>query len=405
VPVSRTDVDAAIGRAQARVAELGGRLFEIDAECERLAAQADLLQGASAALWRTARDQVTVMWAWYQALTQTVASIAARRQSTGLDRGEADEVWRELNGLSVELPAESVELAGRCLPDEALSAPTWAIDPLARFISKIVEGVAETVTSLVAMRDVALPKLDEMDAALARCEAAARAAGLRLPNEAAVLTDRLGSVRAQLAVDPMGVRVDCFSEMSAAADRIGRHVEAALAELGGVGDALDLIAGDIQAGLDSLDRARLDGDEVNIKIARPPAPPSAGDTDAVSRRLAELATSLGQARQHLATGDRAGASRLAGALGPRAAELRATAEALACSAARPLARRRELRGRLDAYRAKADSLGRAEDLRLSELYRMAENALYMAPCDLDESERRLGEYQAAVLAQGTEGKG
>jgi hypothetical protein len=58
-----------------------------------------------------------------------------------------------------------------------------------------------------------------------------------------------------------------------------------------------------------------------------------------------------------------------------------------------LARRRELRGRLDAYRAKAIATGRAEDLALDELYQSAASVLYQAPCDLEEAERSVAAYQ------------
>ena len=109
---------------------------------------------------------------------------------------------------------------------------------------------------------------------------------------------------------------------------------------------------------------------------------------------------MDEARRQATSGDRASAVRLAAALGPAAADLRAAAHALAASAGASLARRRELRGRLDAYRSKAYGLGRAEDPTLIELYRLTQDSLYHAPCDLDEAERRLIRYQNGVLGGG-----
>jgi hypothetical protein len=401
VSVSLADVDAALGRAQTEVAGLGSRLFELDAERERRAAQADGLQGESAAAWQGALDQISVMWAWYQALSEAVGSIATRRQSPDAGRGDTDTWWRELTGPSIELPAESMELARRCLPAEAVAAPTWAIPALAAIISKVLETAAETITSVLAIRDVALPKLDEIAASIAHSEATARSTGVRIPNEAASVKNRLDSLRAQLTSDPLAVPLEAFAQLTAAAARIGHQVYESAAELSGVEETLDHIDADLEAAERNLEQARQDLAESEIKITQRAEARVAEDTDSLTMRSAELRVRLTQARELLAAGNRAGASRLARALSPDAQDLGTAAGALAGAAEEPLIRRQELRGRLDAYRAKALSLGRAEDPTLSELYRRTEDALYTAPCDLDEAERRLAGYQAGILSPST----
>ncbi|HEX6345548.1 hypothetical protein [Umezawaea sp.] len=62
-----------------------------------------------------------------------------------------------------------------------------------------------------------------------------------------------------------------------------------------------------------------------------------------------------------------------------------------------LDRRTELRGRLEAYRAKATRLGHAEDAALAAVHRAAHDVLFTAPCDLPEATRAVGRYQQAVL--------
>jgi hypothetical protein len=399
-----TDVDAALARAQTDMAEFASRLFELDTERDRGAAEADSLRGASAVEWQAAGDQISVMWSWYQALSQKLASFAARRRSPHINRRETEALWSDLNRPAVDLPAESMELARRCLPEDAMAAPTWTVSKLVRFMSTVLVRAAETITSVLTIRELVLPKLDEIEASLAHSEAAARAASLHIPNETVALRERLHTLRVQLAADPLAVPLDDFSELSAlsaATARIRRGLDEALAELDRVDDELHRINADLCAALDDLDRARQDRTETDTKIAGCAAPPAAedtaDDTDEVLARVGELRNGLEQAGQRLATGDRAGALRLARALGPAAAQLRATTVALAASAAAPLARRRELRGRLEAYRAKAHGLGRAEDQALSQLYRTVKDTLYGAPCDLDEAERQLAEYQAGIL--------
>jgi hypothetical protein len=63
-----------------------------------------------------------------------------------------------------------------------------------------------------------------------------------------------------------------------------------------------------------------------------------------------------------------------------------------------LAARNELRGRLDAYRAKALRRGLGENDDLTPLAESARTALYTAPCDLDAARAAVNAYQDAVAA-------
>ncbi|MYV71501.1 hypothetical protein GT043_37360, partial [Streptomyces sp. SID2131] len=56
----------------------------------------------------------------------------------------------------------------------------------------------------------------------------------------------------------------------------------------------------------------------------------------------------------------------------------------------------ELRGRLDAYRAKVARLGAAEDPLLIERYDTARRMLWSAPCDLRVAEEAVLRYQRAA---------
>jgi chromosome segregation ATPase len=70
----------------------------------------------------------------------------------------------------------------------------------------------------------------------------------------------------------------------------------------------------------------------------------------------------------------------------------AQAEALAL-----LERRNELRGLLDAYRARAGKIGAAEDTELDVLERRAREVLWSAPCDLAAAADAVTSYQQAVI--------
>ena len=62
-----------------------------------------------------------------------------------------------------------------------------------------------------------------------------------------------------------------------------------------------------------------------------------------------------------------------------------------------LSQRDELRGLLDAYRAKAARLGAVEDSDLDARYRQARDLLWTAPCDLTAAAAAVTSYQQAVL--------
>jgi hypothetical protein len=59
-------------------------------------------------------------------------------------------------------------------------------------------------------------------------------------------------------------------------------------------------------------------------------------------------------------------------------------------------KRRQLRGRLDAYLAKSHAVYLAEDADVTELYDAARAVLYTAPTDLERARELVERYQSAV---------
>jgi hypothetical protein len=72
------------------------------------------------------------------------------------------------------------------------------------------------------------------------------------------------------------------------------------------------------------------------------------------------------------------------------------AQELASAADGLIARRNELRGRLDAYRSKAASHRLDEHDTLAPLHRTARTLLYTAPCDLHAATKAVYAYQKAL---------
>jgi hypothetical protein len=125
------------------------------------------------------------------------------------------------------------------------------------------------------------------------------------------------------------------------------------------------------------------------KIAHPVVvdPPAlAGDIEGGLERVAQTA----------ARGDWRAAANLLTQWTTRCRDAVSAAERALAANRAPLAARHELRGRLDAYRAKAFRLGLLEDARIAGLYARAKEALYSAPTDLAEAEQLVLRYQQAL---------
>ena len=68
----------------------------------------------------------------------------------------------------------------------------------------------------------------------------------------------------------------------------------------------------------------------------------------------------------------------------------------------PLVELEELRGRLLAYRAKAQATGRGADVAVNAAYRRAETVLGERPCPLPEARDLVAAYQRLLSAGGRE---
>jgi hypothetical protein len=128
------------------------------------------------------------------------------------------------------------------------------------------------------------------------------------------------------------------------------------------------------------------------KIHDPRLPP---DPDAVP----ELAGRVDQLAASGAGGDWLRVSARLPAVVEALRQARAATAERHAFAAGLLARREELRGRLDAYRMKAASTGRAEEPALVRQYQLARDLLWTAPCDLPAATRAVAAYQRTVAKE------
>lgn len=240
-----------------------------------------------------------------------------------------------------------------------------------------VDNAASTVAGQVAALTDALAKVQGFPDADASAIAAALDQLRRQALADPVEVGRGGAVAEQLrrlAAD-LDAAKDRMAELSRVRDEFPRLV----AELR---DAI----GQVVAGEDEASQAYA---VVRTKIANPGLPEVPAAAAALGQRLSDVER-LGQAGAW---------GRLPQALAELtkdATEAREYAHRLRTAADGLLDRRTELRGRLDAYRAKAARVGFGEHPELSDRHREAYELLYTSPCDLPAATRAVFRYQQSL---------
>jgi len=165
-------------------------------------------------------------------------------------------------------------------------------------------------------------------------------------------------------------------ELTALRDNAGRRIAA--------------VATVVQSARDAWQDAMAARQRAAAKIAAEalPAPPT---VSGLAARLAALDTLRAEGRWTRLDSELDLVERQAAAVAKGCRDTEQQASAL-------LDQRDELRGRLDAYRARAAKLGGAEDADLDARYDRARELLWTAPCDLSAAAAAVTGYQQAVSA-------
>lgn len=369
---------------------ISANLLELDASFGKRMLDGSTLAGRTKQLWDPAAASLADLWQTftaYSAIVDRVAELADLRRPSPRETAELAEL---LTGPSVKLTQAPVPLARRDLADTGRRDLTLAaaVAAMRRAFGEITEvtAAAETVWTEVAGRLSApgeeLAKTRQLLSGLDDDE---------LASQVAAAQQTLENLRTAVNADPLalwrGGRAD-----TSAADRLAAQVTALaprIAELDQVRrQARDRIA-KLRA---DTEAARADRENVTAAWRRaaarvtavPPLPPG------IPEPPADSLTALAEAGRW---------SRLAAELSDCQARLAAAhsqtrdAERSVASA---LGQRDELRGMLDAYKAKAARLGAAEDPALADLYARAQELLWTAPCDLQAAADAVTGYQRAI---------
>jgi hypothetical protein len=329
-------------------------LLEIELDHTREQLEKSALTGLTATAWTSAAAEFASAW---EAQTLLDDHLARARRARGAERE------RVLGSGAHD------ELLARC------SAPLTDVRELLVRVADAWEAYVPRLTTVNATVRACADLLDELGAPPQPDLARAR-------EELAALTDTV-------AKDPLGAPADRIEalEQTVAAARAG------VEQLRDFRTDAERRLAEARALLDEARGAEQDAREAHrtaqekIADARLQAPVALPDDLAAELdRVAELARSAAwsEACERLYRWQL------------DATRARDEAQAIAAANRAPIATRDELRGRLNAYQAKAQRLRLLEDPELAALHARAHRMLYTAPTDLDAAADVLRRYQAGL---------
>ena len=398
--MTREEAQAAMAVATAERDAVQANLLDLD-NCfgKRLLAGAQL-RGESQRQWESASAGLVRLWDTFSAYSAVVDKAAEILGTTGrLHPSRLAEAIDLMRGPSVVLASPVSPLSQRSLTagSQRRLTPAQAVAEMQHEFP----AVAQILTAAETVWNDTADGLSSVGTELQQARSQAEGlADLALADEIAQADEQLTRLRDALNSDPLSL----WSRGHVDTTQLGQLREQAAAvtarcgELASVRADADQRISEAQAAVGAARQAWQDAMTARERAAGRILVNAMGDLPDISgleSRLSGLAGLRDAGRW----------TRLASEL-DQVAALTAAATAQCRDAEQAAAgligRRDELRGLLDAYRAKAAKLGSVE--RLDSRYRDARDLLWTAPCDLSAAAAAVTAYQQAVLALSGSGK-
>jgi hypothetical protein len=384
------EIDQRLERYKQAADAMGTNLLDLEGDPNRRLLDGAALTGVTATRWNDAKQALAQLWQWFSRFQEVVTKATELRGTK--PRVEPDrlrQLDQLLGGTSVELSTELIPLAERPLTGATQTTLRCSMDDLLGRMSTTFDQIKAVIAQTGDAWSNLLPRFQKATTELNRLtDLAGSLAERHVPELDRVRSD-LDRLTGTLASDPLSIDPHAPDGLEQSLASAGRDLD----RLAGLRDRLASELDQARDTMNQLEAAAAEAQtaysEVCAKISRPRVmPPPALDT-ALPGELDRIATlsARGQwraARQALDTWTTR-TSQLAN-------DVRRAGEASRA----PLAARNELRGRLDAYRAKANAFGLLEDPSADELYDQARTTLYTAPTDLATAVALVDRYQKAV---------
>jgi hypothetical protein len=383
---------AEIGTQLAHLRDASARaessLVDVESDPTKQLLEHATLTGETRARWATAVLEIADLWRRCSDLTAIVAEADDLRGKLGLGRQRHQRLTELLFGSSVVLATDAVSLQDRGLFDADTRMTRCTPDDLLELMAGWFGDVADLIGSVECSWDDGLARV----AAARSTFNDARGLGTSIDADATAASqiDRsLQDVGERLLSDPLGLPAEEIEAVESEVAAYRTNVETAARlrdrfddEIAGARALLDGVLAEFRT-------ARRMHDELTTKIASDDVGHAPSFDQALAAELDDIVTT-GRAHCWAEASDQ-----LVRWI-ERAQDSRRAAVDHCTACRRVLDERNQLRGRLDAYHAKAVTLGLAERPELATLYERAHALLYTAPTDLVEATEAITLHQATL---------
>jgi hypothetical protein len=400
---TRAAIDAEMDRRALQRNGVSEGLLELDDHPGRRLLDGAQLTGVTAGAWAKASEELAALWTVFEAYQRVLDRVGIIRGGPKQRLGDKDLAAMAdlLTGRSVALPRQAVPFARRGLLDPASTQDLVTLDQAVAQMSRAYETVKKTAVEAEDAWNRVLDPLDTLATEVRGARAVADQVGLAndpIVGRLEQIERETGDLRRQALSDPLGMVAGSGAGTPARVARLMQEIGSVRQDLDNANNAraeFDTRLQTIRDVIDLVAAAEAEADKVRAvvqeKIAAAQVPPASAAATFLRTKVAALQrerTSLSWTLlgRELAKLDRNSRVILENAQ-KRVAEVRA-----------PLDTRDELRGLLEAYRARASRHGVAESAPLANTFQTARDLLWSAPCDLEASGRAVRTYQAAVNA-------
>jgi hypothetical protein len=409
VTLTREDADRRLAELDGVHRQVSTAMYAIDTHPTYELLRNTQFSGATKRVADRLKPAVEVLWAQFvmwRELLERAREVRGRRERP--DAAELAELEILLCEPVVGLDAGGLPTAGSATAPEtrltvaelatrlrsACDSVTADLERVAEAQSTVAQQLETATTALAEARTLATDLGVTPDTGSGAGSSATSGTGSGAAADLERLAGQLRELDGQAVVDPLGTSTE-----KTTAEKV-RHLVAAVTEarssLAGLEQFREECPSRIAALRTAVDElsgleSRVDQafQTATVKIAAaglPPLKPAAGE---LRERLAQVERVAGEGRWTRTQEAVVGMERTVSAERARAEQLLEAATGL-------LDRRAELRGRLEAYHAKAARLGAVETAELSERYDEARALLWTSPCDLRAATAAVRRYQESV---------
>ena len=396
--MSRDEVDQAIAGLGAAYDRISVAMYELDGRAGLGVLRGGGLRGETSQVAQAVLARTDILWSHFAALgahLQEIEALRGTRSRPGED---------ELRALTTMLrePVVGLSADGFALghPTDGPVASRLTVPELTRRLDSGSADANSQVGRVEAACAQVAARWEPLSSALDEIRSAATTLGAdALPSvDLDAIGARLGEAHQESLHDPLAAAAASGAALETRVRTLAGEIDglsARLAELKQLRDSYPQRMERLRATVTDVATAEQHAGQASTaalaKIANPGLPAVPASAAALCAHLAQLDQLHSERRWASLARELPAAERSAAAALSEAAQARTAADGL-------LERRTELRGRLDAYRARAARLGLAEHTELSALHASAQELLYTSPCDLRAATRAVVAYQGYLNA-------